>query len=225
MELWQISLFVLLPAMALAGYAQLKIKRTFNHYLQVRSRRAMTGGDLARELLLSEGVSQVEVVQIKGRLSDHYNPAKKSLGLSREVYQGSSLASLGVAAHEVGHAIQHKEGYGLLSFRSLFAPAASLASSLSLPLILIGFLLQWTGLASFGIVLFSLVVIFHLVTVPVEINASSRALALLSGGGYLEEDEMRGAKKVLSAAALTYIAALLVSLAQLLRLISVVNHD
>ena len=213
------TMVILIPGLILAMYAQFKVQRTFSRYLHVRASSGLTGAQVAQKLLQSAGVHDVTVEQTGGHLSDHYDPRKKALRLSAEVYNGSSLASLGVAAHETGHAMQHFHEYLPLSIRSKFVPVAQFGSTLAFPLFFIGFLIRTDWMIYAGIYLFTAVVLFQLVTLPVEFNASSRALAGLETGGYLSSTEIGGAKKVLNAAALTYVAAALMGLLQLLRLL------
>jgi|LSQX01.3.fsa_nt_gb Zn-dependent membrane protease YugP len=210
---------VVLPAIILALYAQFRVQATFQHYLQVRAQSGMTGADVARMLLRSQGLEGVRVETIPGRLTDHYDPRDRTLRLSQQVFYGNSLAALGVAAHETGHALQHATDYVPLSVRSSLVPAANIGSQLGLPLALFGYFFQSGFMLQLGIILFSLAVLFQLVTLPVEFNASSRALGLLEGQGVLARDEIGGARAVLQAAALTYVAATLSAVLQLLRLL------
>ncbi len=220
----------LIPAMLLAFYAQMKVSSTFNKFSQVRSSRGVTGADVARKLLSLSGITDVAVERVSGHLSDHYDPRAKRLRLSDSVYNSTSLAAIGVAAHETGHAVQHNVGYAALSLRNAIYPVVSISSNLSMPLIFIGlFLSGGRGqlgymLMSVGIVLFLGVIIFQLITLPVEFNASKRALAMLEDYNFLSETETQSAKKVLSAAALTYVAAVIVSLANLLRFLALMNR-
>lgn len=209
---------ILIPAIILSLYAQLKISSTFNRYSQVRSAAGYSGGQTARRLLDQNGLYDVQVQPIPGKLTDHYDPRSKVVRLSEEVYYGSSLAALGVAAHETGHAVQHDHAYAPLAIRSAIVPAANFGSGIAPWLIIIGLFLGQGGglLLDIGILAFTAVVIFQLVTLPVEFNASSRALAFL-GNGYLARDEVRGARRVLTAAALTYVAAALTSVLTLVR--------
>ena len=179
----------------------------------------MTGAQAAERILHSAGIYDVSVQHVSGNLTDHYNPSNKTLNLSDSVYGSTSVAAVGVAAHECGHAIQHAIGYAPLEFRSAIVPVANFGSTLSWPLFLIGLFSGIRPLVTAGIVLFSLAVLFQLVTLPVEINASSRALKMLQSTGILGTDETRGARKVLTAAAMTYVAALAASILQLLRLL------
>jgi len=210
---------LLIPAILLAMYAQAKVSGTFRKYSRIMASRHMTGAEVARELLGSRGIYDVKVEMTQGRLSDHYDPRTKTLRLSPEVYQSGSLAALGVAAHEVGHAFQHDTGYGPLKLRSTIVPVASIGSQLAFPLLLAGLFFNIPNLALIGVLAFSLAVIFQLITLPVEYNASSRALEALETGGYLTRDEAGGTRKVLNAAALTYVAATIMAVMQLLRLL------
>ncbi|HHV06635.1 MAG TPA: zinc metallopeptidase [Firmicutes bacterium] len=210
---------VVLPAIILALYAQIKVQSTFQRYLQVRAQSGLTGADVARTLLRNQGLEGVRVEAIPGKLTDHYDPRDRTLRLSQQVFYGNSLAALGVAAHETGHALQHANDYVPLSVRSSLVPAANIGSQLGFPLALFGFFFQSGFMLQLGIILFSLAVLFQLVTLPVEFNASSRALGLLEGEGILAHDEIGGARAVLSAAALTYVAATLSAVLQLVRLL------
>lgn len=215
------TFILLIPALIIAIYAQSKVKSTFQRYSRVRSLRGLTGKDVARELLDMRGLGDIPVEPVKGSLSDHYDPRKKVLRLSESVYASDSVAALGVAAHEAGHALQHADNYGPLMLRNSIAPAVSIGSNAALPLFLIGFIfassLSW--LMDVGIIFFSGAVLFSLITLPVELNSSSRALALLRQGNYLTEKELPHARAVLNAAAWTYIAAVTMALSQLVRLL------
>lgn len=210
-------IILIIPAMLLGLFAQLKVSSTFNKFSRVSSSRGLTAADIARRILNSNGLQNVQVTMIGGNLTDHYDPRTNVIRLSQSVYSSTSIASIGVAAHEVGHAIQHAEGYLPIKLRNAIVPIANIGSTLSLPLIFLGVLIDMSGLITVGILAFSLVAVFQLVTLPVEYNASNRALATLEQDRFLTDDELVGAKKVLSAAALTYVAALIMSLAQLLR--------
>ncbi|MDU5491820.1 MAG: zinc metallopeptidase [Clostridium perfringens] len=216
---------ILIPAILISAWAQFKISSTFNKYSTVRSINGYTGAQVARILLNDAGLQEVEIQQVQGRLSDHYDPRAKVLRLSSDVYGSTSVASIGVAAHEVGHAIQDKESYSALVFRNAIVPVVNFSSSLSWILFFIGILLSYSTLVTIGIILFSVVVLFQLVTLPVEFNASSRALKLLEARGILYDKEVDGARKVLSAAALTYVAATLMAVLQLVRLIAISNRN
>ena len=216
---------ILIPAILISAWAQFKVSSTFNKYSTVRSINGYTGAQVARILLNDAGLQEVEIQQVPGRLSDHYDPRAKVLRLSSDVYGSTSVASIGVAAHEVGHAIQDKESYSALVFRNAIVPVVNFSSSLSWILFFIGILLSYSTLVTIGIILFSVVVLFQLVTLPVEFNASSRALKLLEARGILYDKEVDGARKVLSAAALTYVAATLMAVLQLVRLIAISNRN
>ncbi len=214
------SMLLLVPALVLGIYAQAKVSSAFNRYSQVASRRGLTGAQVARLLLDSAGLNSVGIEVAGSKLSDHYDPRDRSLTLSPQVGNSNSLAALGVAAHEAGHAMQHAEGYAAFRLRSAIVPVANFGNYG-------GFLLFFVGLAFFrsgllmtvGILLFSAAVLFTLVTLPVEFNASRRAMTLLENRSILMGEELEGAKKVLSAAALTYVAAALMAILQLVRLI------
>lgn len=200
--------------------ASARVNSTFSRYSTVRSHSGMTGKEAAEQILHRNGIYDVQVIHIPGNLTDHYNPSKKTLGLSDTVYNSSSVAAIGVAAHECGHAIQDARDYAPLRIRGAIVPVVNFGSMLSWPIIIIGILLSFNHfLITFGIILFSLTVLFQLVTLPVEFDASSRALRILGDTHMLYEDELRGARKVLSAAALTYVAAAASSILQLLRLV------
>ena len=208
---------LLIIGMILALAASGKMKSTFARYQQVRSHSGLTGAQTAQRILNAAGIYDVTVVPIAGSLTDHYDPRTKKLALSQDVYGRTSVAAVCVAAHECGHAIQHNVNYAPLNIRSAIVPVANIGSSW--PIFLLGLILSIPALTTAGIVLFSLAVLFQLVTLPVEFNASSRALKMLESTGILSHEENAGAKKVLTAAALTYVAALASSILQLLRLI------
>ena len=210
---------LVLPAFLLALWAQFRVQSTYAKYSRVRSVRGRTAAEVARQILDDHGLGYVQVDRIGGKLTDNYDPRSNIVHLSQEVYDSSSIAAIGVAAHECGHAVQHAEEYGPLKLRSAIIPITNIGSSLSIPLFLIGLLFNFSILMNIGILLFGLVALFQLITLPVEYNASRRALSTIGERGLLTDDETRGAKKVLSAAALTYVAALASSLAQLLRLV------
>lgn len=204
----------------IALIAQVKVKSTYNRYAKVASSKGMSGAMVAEQLLRSQGIYDVSVQRISGSLTDNYNPRYKTLNLSDSVYNSTSVAAIGVAAHETGHAIQHAQGYGPLSFRTALFPFANIGSRLSWIFIIAGLIFGSTNvLVDIGILMFSLAVLFQLVTLPVEFNASSRALKLLESEGYLYGDENRQARKVLTAAAMTYVAAAATAILQLVRLI------
>lgn len=202
--------------------ASANVKSTFNRFAQQRSMTGMTGAEAAQRILNHAGIYDVTIQHVSGQLTDNYNPGKKTLNLSDAVYNATSVAAIGVAAHECGHAIQHQQGYAPLNIRSAIVPVANIGSKLAWPLILIGlFITSDTGILfiNIGIIAFSLAVIFQLVTLPVEFNASRRALSLLEKCGILSDSELPSTKKVLSAAALTYVASAASGILQLLRLI------
>jgi Zn-dependent membrane protease YugP len=216
---WDSTMILLLPAMILAFYAQTKVTSTFEKYLRVPARSQMTGADVAREILRRSGIDDVSVQIQGGRLSDHYDPRRKVLRLSSDVYNGRSLAAIGVAAHECGHAIQHDVGYIPLALRNTIVPIAGFGSQMAFPLFFIGLLFSAESLMMLGILLFSAAVLFQVVTLPVEYNASNRAVAILEGHGFIEKSELGPVKAVLGAAALTYVAATMMAVMQLLRLL------
>jgi len=224
MFMWDPTMIILIPAIILSLYAQMKVSSTFKKYSQVGSISGRNGAQLARMLLDRAGLSHVKVEHISGQLSDHYDPRDQVLRLSDSVYGSNSVAALGVAAHEVGHAIQHGEQYAPLVLRNAIVPVVNFASMASFPLLLIGLFISPT-LAIVGVVLFTAVVFFQLITLPVEFNASNRAVALLSDGGYIYGDEIPAVKKVLGAAALTYVAAAIVSLLNLLRFLILIGFN
>ena len=212
-------LVLVLPALLLALWAQAKVKSTYARYSQVRSYRNITGAQAARTILDANGLRDVRIEHIAGNLTDHYDPRSYVVRLSDSVYTSTSIAAIGVAAHEVGHAIQHATDYAPLTLRNAIIPVTNLGSRLSIPLIIAGLLFSAQPLVQIGILAFSLMVVFQLVTLPVEFNASNRAIRTLAADGYLDRDELAGAKSVLGAAAMTYVAALITAVAQLLRLI------
>lgn len=213
------TMLLLIPALLLSLWAQMRVKSTFERFSQVQARGGVTGAQVARMLLDRFGLSSVPVNHVQGNLTDHYDPRDRTLSLSDAVYSSSSIAAIGVAAHEVGHAIQHSEGYAPLMFRNRVAPVVGLVSNMAIPLFFIGLLMRGQFLMNLGIVLFLGAVVFHLVTLPVEYNASSRAITILNGTGALAQDELNGARSVLNAAAWTYVAAALMAVLQLVRLL------
>ena len=216
------TIVLVLIGVLLSLWAQSRVNSTFARYSRVRSFSGMTGAEAARRLLNSQGIYDVTVQPVSGKLTDHYDPRTKVVKLSDSVYNATSVAAIGVAAHECGHAMQHNEGYGPLRFRSALVPVANFGSQLSWPMILLGILFGGLGspLVQVGILMFSLAVLFQLVTLPVEYNAShSRAVRLLDSQGILSGEEVDGTRKVLKAAALTYVAAAAGSILQLLRLV------
>ena len=223
-DYWYIVL--VLPAMLFALIASASVNSTFEKYAKQRSMRGLTGAEAARMVLDANGLHNVQIRRVNGKLTDHYDPRDNTIYLSDSVHDNASTAAIGVAAHEAGHAVQHATHYLPIKIRSAIIPVTNFGSRLAIPLILIGLLLgAWSGnytLAVVGIVCFSLTAVFQLVTLPTEFNASSRAMRALEGCQILSGDELYGARRVLSAAAMTYVAALAVSLAQLLRLVLIV---
>jgi Zn-dependent membrane protease YugP len=213
------GIVLVLIAMAIAGVAQLRVKSTFDRYSRVGTQRGVTADQVARMLLDRFGLTSVEVKRVPGQLTDHYDPRDRSLALSDSVYGNASIAAIGVAAHEVGHAIQHNVGYTPLAVRNSIVPVVNFGSTMAIPIFFIGFLFRGPVLMEIGILLFIGVVIFHLVTLPVEFNASSRAVTILGQTGTLNAQELNGAGSVLNAAAWTYIAATVVAVMHLVRLI------
>ena len=214
--------FLVLIGAVICMIASAKVKTTYNKYSQYRSASGMTGAEAAQRILNSAGIYDVTVQHISGNLTDHYNPATKTLNLSDSVYSSTSVAAVGVAAHECGHAIQHQHSYFPLTLRTAIVPVANIGSSIAWPLIVFGLLFSRNSGAMFinlGILCFSFAVLFQLVTLPVEFNASSRALRILGEQGILSESELPYTRKVLKAAALTYVASAAAAILQLLRLV------
>ncbi len=209
----------LLPAIALALYAQFKTRRTFQKYSQVRTAAGRTGAEVAGELLRRRNVPGVKIEPVEGMLADHYDPRTKTLRLSPEVYGSDSVAAVGVAAHECGHAIQHHERYAPLALRSAIVPAATIGTNAAWILFMIGLFTRYTVLMDLGILLFTGYIAFSLITLPVEFDASRRAVAVLQGEGLVMPSEADGARAVLNAAALTYVAAATMAVLQLVRLL------
>lgn len=219
---------LVLPAMLFAMWASARVNSTFEKYKKTRNVRGITGADAARWVLDRNGLRNVRIEHIQGSLTDHYDPSTNVVRLSDDVYSSTSTAAIGVACHEVGHAIQHATNYAPVKIRTAIVPITNIGAKLSLPLIIIGLLLSSMGeifvmIAYIGCALFGLVTVFQLVTLPTEFNASSRALKTIEETNLLQGEELRQAKKVLSAAAMTYVAALAVSLAQLLRFLIIVG--
>lgn len=219
------TMILLLPAIALAIWAQMRVKNAYKKYSRISSSQGVSGAKVAQYLLQHNGITDVQVEPVEGTLSDHYDPRTKKVKLSTENYRGTSLAALAVSAHEVGHAIQHNTGYFPLQIRHSILPVTNLGSWAAFPLFFIGFFFQYPVLMDIGIIFFAGVVLFHFVTLPVEFNASSRALSILESQGLLVSSEVGGAKKVLNAAALTYVAATAVALIHLIRLIILRGND
>ena len=213
---------IMLPVFIFALVCQAKVKTNFNRYSQVISRSGMTGADAAWRLLQLNGITDVKIKRISGTLTDYYDPNKKEICLSEDVFNSRSIAAIGVACHEAGHACQHNEGYFPLKIRSFVIPATQIGSALGVPLCLIGLFINSEPLAYAGLIMYGFVALFQLITLPVEFNASKRALQTIEANGFLTDSEYVGARKVLSAAALTYVAALASALATMLRLLIIV---
>ena len=213
-------IFLVLPAVIFALWAQFNVKSTFSKYSKIASRSGMTGFDSARRILDANGLGDVRIAHVSGDLTDHYNPTDNTIYLSDSVYGSNSAAAIGVAAHEAGHAVQHATGYTPIKIRSAIIPITNIGSNLAMPLIILGIVLSFPTLAYIGVAAFGLSTLFQLVTLPVEFDASGRALKALEGS--LDGDDLASARKVLRAAALTYVASLAVSLVNLLRLLIIV---
>lgn len=223
MYIWYATYGLVILGAVISLIASVNVKYTYSKYSKVYSSNGITAERCAQAILRDAGINDVRIERVSGNLTDHYSPKEKVLRLSGTVYGSSSAAAIGVAAHECGHAIQHKEGYFPLKLRSASVPVAYIGSNLSWPVILLGLVFSNTNLANAGVVLFCFVVFFQLITLPVEFNASRRALAVLKGENILASGELKCASKVLRAAALTYVAALFTSIMQLLRLILIVG--
>ena len=227
------TILVLIPAMIFAFWAQFKVNSTFNKYAKVYNRRGLTGAEAARRVLDANGLYHVTVERVHGRLTDHYDPKANVIRLSDTVYGSTGIAAVGVAAHEAGHAVQHAQGYVPIKVRAAIIPLTRFGSFLAMPLFLIGIFMSYGSYLGYGIgtifmvtgiLFFSFSTLFQLVTLPTEFNASARAMKALEDGGLLADDELPAAKATLSAAAMTYVAALATSLASLLRLILIFNR-
>lgn len=219
------TMMILIPAILFTMYAQFKVSSTTNRFFRIKSRSGYNGQETAERILAANGIRDVRVVPIRGTLTDHYDPRKKVLRLSEEVYYGTSITSVAVAAHECGHALQHAYGYAPLTIRGAIVPVVNFASSLSWILIFVGLFFSGNNtMLQLGILMFSATVIFQLVTLPVEFNASKRALFQLQDLGIVDSGEARDSRKVLSAAAMTYVAAALTAILQLARLLLIANN-
>jgi len=212
-------LVLVIPAAIFSMICQFMVKSTFNKYAKVKTRRGVTGEQAARRVCSYGESGQTAITAVPGYLTDHFNPKNNTIGLSQSVYGETSVAAVGVAAHEAGHASQYAQGYGPIKLRTVIYPLTRFSSMLAMPLILAGFLLEMFGLVNVGIAFFGVAFLFQVLTLPVEFNASRRALTLLRSGNILDDDEIKAARKVLTAAAMTYVAAMAVSLVQLLRFI------
>ena len=210
---------LVLPAMLFAMWASSRVNSTFKKYKNTRNSRGLTGAQAARWVLDRNGLSNVPIEHISGSLTDHYDPSANVVRLSDDVYGSTSTVAIGVACHEAGHAAQHAEGYMPIKIRNAIIPVCNIGSTIGLPLAILGYILSFEPLITFGLLLYALIAVFQLVTLPVEFNASRRALKVIEETGVLDDDERAGARKVLSAAAMTYVASLLVALANLLRFV------
>lgn len=223
---WDWTYILLIPGLILGLIAQMKVKSAYAQCSRIPARCGMTASEMVTDLLRQNGNTRVRVGRISGELTDHYDPAKEELKLSDGVYEGTSVAALGIAAHEAGHAMQKLEGYAPLNLRTAIVPAVNICSTMATPLFILGLIFAWQPLVYIGIALFAASTVFALVTLPVEFNASSRAIRMLSEGGYISGvEEERNVRRVLNAAALTYVAAAVTSLLSLLRLILIANRN
>lgn len=216
---------LVIPALIIALIAQVRVKSTFHRYSGVQNRRQYTGAMVARQILDANGLASIRLERVRGELSDHYDPRAGVIRLSDSTFDSTSVGAIGVAAHEVGHAIQYQVGYLPIKIRNAIIPVTQLGSSLAIPIAVLGWIMGMDLLVQVGILLFCAVVVFQLITLPVEFNASRRAMETLSSDHILEGDELIGARRVLSAAAMTYVASLIVALANLLRLLALRNRN
>ncbi len=221
-------IILVMPFVILSLIASAKVNSSFKRYSEVYSRRGITAAEAAKRVLQGNGVFNVNVERVRGHLTDHFDPKSNTIRLSENVYDSTSVAAIGVACHEAGHAVQHDVGYVPVKVRTAIVPVTNIGSKLSIPLVLLGIILsafspQYSIIAYIGVALFALCVVFQLVTLPTEFNASRRAITAITENGILDDDEVKGAKKVLSAAAMTYVAALAVTVMQLLRLLLIVS--
>lgn len=214
----------MIPVVIFAFVCQIKVNSNYKKYGRIRNSRNMTGAEAAYQLLQMNGVTDVRIKRIPGKLTDHYDPRTKEICLSEGVFASNSIAAVGIACHEAGHACQHAQGYVPLKIRNFVIPVTRFGSSLGIPLAVIGIIFSWQPLIYIGIILYSAVALFQLITLPVEFNASKRALATIRQNNFLVGEEYKGAKKVLTSAALTYVAALASALATLLRLIFIAGR-
>lgn len=229
LDFWKnyyLYIVLVLPCVIWAMIAQIRVQAAYGKFSRVRTMRGLTGAETAEKILRSQGITNVAIAPCKGQLSDHYDPRSNTVFLSEGVYGSSSVAACGIAAHECGHAIQHAQGYAPLKLRAALVPITNLGSNLAMPLVLIGLLFSSFSygfyIAFAGVICFATATVFQLVTLPVEFNASRRALSVLESQGIVSSDEKSGVRKVLWAAAMTYVAALFVSLANLLRILIIV---
>ena len=219
------TMLIVLPAIILAFYAQIKVKSAYAAGDQVLTSRGMTGFDAARRILDANGLHYVRIEQITGELTDHFDPRENVIRLSAKVYHSNTASAVGVAAHEAGHAVQYAQNYAPIKLRAAIIPACNFGSMLAMPLFIIGLFLVIEPLMWLGIIAYSLTAVFQLITLPVEFNASRRAMTILSDSGRFTEEQLRASRKVLSAAALTYVAAMASALLSLLRLVLIANRN
>ena len=217
------TMLIIIPGLLLSMLASYWVRSAYGKYAKLATRSGITAAEMAARMLREAGATDVRIERVRGELTDHYDPREKVLRLSDGVYASTSVAALGIAAHECGHAMQHHEEYAPLALRSAIVPAVSITSNMAMPLFFVGLILAWEPLLWVGIALFMAAVAFSLITLPVEFNASGRALRMLQADGYLTGEENAGAKKVLNAAAMTYVASALMALLQLARLLLLAN--
>lgn len=218
------SLIYLLPAVIIALWAQIKVKSAFSKYSRIYASNNLTGAAAAQKVLELNGVTGVRIEMVKGSLTDHFDPSTNVIRLSETVYGSNSVAAVGIASHEAGHAVQHATNYVPIKLRNSFVPLCNIGTTISFPLLLIGAFMNYGFLVNLGIILFSFATLFQLLTLPTEFNASRRAMSAIAGSGMLTEEEQVGAKKMLTAAAMTYVAALITSLLNLLRVIAIFSR-
>ena len=212
-------IILVIPAMILAAWAQFKVKSTYNKFSKVSNNKGITGAYAAQAVLTHYGITDVRIEQVSGKLTDHFDPKAKVIRLSQGVYGSTTIAAVGIACHEAGHAAQHAQNYAPIKIRNSLVPVCNIGSTLGIPLAILGYFLGFEPLVSIGLLLYAAIALFQVVTLPVELNASKRAMKVIDETGLLYDDEQGGAKKVLTAAAMTYIASMLVAIANLLRLI------
>lgn len=221
---WDSTYILVIIAMLLSLFASFGVKTTFAKYQKMKTARGITGAEAARRVLDMNGLQHIRIERVSGELTDHFDPRSNVIRLSDSTYNDTSVAAVGVAAHEAGHAVQHATGYTPIKVRNAIVPVVNIGSQLAMPLFIIGLLLNFLNLAYVGVFLFSFALVFQLVTLPVELNASSRAIKILDSSMLLYEDEIKPAKKVLKAAAMTYVAAVASTALQLLRLLLILNR-
>lgn len=221
---WDSTYILVIIAMMLSLFASFGVKSTFSKYQKQKTARGITGAEAARRVLDMNGLQHIRIERVSGELTDHFDPRSGVIRLSDSTYNDTSVAAVGVAAHEAGHAVQHAEGYVPIKVRNAIVPVVNIGSSLAMPLFILGLILNYLNLAYIGVILFSFALVFQVVTLPVELNASSRAIKILDNSMILYEDEVKPAKKVLRAAAMTYVAAVASTALQLLRLLLIINN-